>query len=390
MNKYVKITAEVVEYAWGNKDFIPNLIGIEVDGKPKAEMWMGTHPGAPSIVSGSEQSLENFLKNNLNFFSAEHLKMFNDELPFLFKVLAIEKPLSIQCHPDYREARIGFENEREFRKNNPKSLWNYKDSNRKAEVIYALSDITAMCGFLSDDEIIENLKTYIPNGFETFILPLLRNEENKAKVIFKYIYTVDVNTLSTLINELIKNVANSNNMIDNFFTKEGIINNAKNDFPKDRGLFAPLLLNVVHLKKGEALYLEPRLLHAYVYGNGIELMSASDNVLRGGLTNKKMDVSELLKVMKIKPLRIKKCKTYFDTENKEIIETPTEEFTLAVYRKGESDVVTENIEMLLFLDESTLRIDGKTIEVKKGEVYVIAAKTHMILNNSSDVFVATC
>jgi len=390
MNKYVKITAKVVDYAWGNNDFIPNLIGSKADGKPKAEMWMGTHPGAPSIVSGSEQTLENFLKNNLNFFSAEHLKMFNDELPFLFKVLAIEKPLSIQCHPDYREARIGFENEKDFRKNNPKPLWNYKDSNRKAEVIYALSDISAMCGFLPDDEIIANLKTYIPNGFDTFILPLLRNAENKAKVIFKYLYTVDVNTLSTLINELLKNVANSNNMIDNFFTKEGIINRVKNDFPKDRGLFAPLLLNVVHLKKGEALYLEPRLLHAYVYGNGIELMSASDNVLRGGLTNKKMDVSELLKVMKIKPLKIKKCKTYFDTENKEIIETPTEEFTLAVYRKGESDVVTENIEMLLFLDKSTLKIDGKTIEVNKGDVYVIAAKTHMILNNSSDVFVATC
>jgi len=390
MNKYVKITAEVLEYAWGNKDFIPNLTGSKIDGNPKAEMWMGTHPGAPSMVSSSEQSLESFLKNNLNFFSPEHLKMFNDELPFLFKVLAIEKPLSIQCHPDYREARVGFENEKEFRKNNPKSLWNYKDSNRKAEVIYALSDITAMCGFLPDDEIITNLKTYIPNGFDTFILPLLRNVENKAKVIFKYLYTVDVNTLSTLINELLKNVANSNNMVDNFFTKEGIINRVKDDYPKDRGLFAPLLLNVVHLKKDEALYLEPRVLHAYVYGNGIELMSASDNVLRGGLTNKKMDVSELLKVMKIKPLKIKKCKKYFDTENREIIETPTEEFILAVYRKGQSDVVTENIEMLLFLDESTLEIDGKTIEVKKGDVYVIAAKTHMILNNSGDVFVATC
>lgn len=390
MKRFVKITPKVVEYAWGNKDFIPSLIGMPIDEKPKAEMWMGTHPGAPSLISDTNQTLEDFLVENSHFFSIDHLKLYNDKLPFLFKVLAIEKPLSIQCHPDFREAKIGYDNEREFRKSNPRNLWNYKDDNRKAEVIYALTPITAMCGFLSDEEIITNLKTYIPNGFEKYISSLIQNGSNNAKTIFEYIYTVDETVLKELIDELLKNVDSCENKVGEFFTKEGIINRVKTEFPTDRGLFAPLLLNVVHLNKGEALYLEPRLLHAYVYGNGIELMSASDNVLRGGLTNKKMDVDELMKVMIVKPLKIKLCKQYLDVNGKTVVDTPTDEFTLAVYKKGEYDIRTDNLEMLLFFDDSTIEIKGEVIPVKKGSVYVIAANTHLKLSNSGDVFVATC
>lgn len=390
MKKFVKITPEVLEYAWGNNYFIPNLIGKEIDGLPKAEMWMGTHPGAPSLLSDTKQSLKSFLSENLSFFSVDHLKLYNNELPFLFKVLAIEKPLSIQCHPDYREARIGYSNEEEFRKNNPRELWNYKDSNRKAEVGYALTPVTLMCGFLTDDEIINNLKTYIPNGFEKFISPLLETSQKKAKAIFEYIYTVDLEVLKQLISELLENVKNCENKKGEFFTKEGIINRLKGDYPLDRGLFSPLLLNVVHLKKGEAIYLEPKVLHAYIYGNVVELMTASDNVLRGGLTNKKMDVEELLKVMKIKHLKIKRCKTYIDSNSKVVIDTPTEEFQLALYKKGDYDVVTKNIEMLLFFDDSVLEIKKQKINVKKGSVYVIAANTHLKLKNKGDVFVATC
>ncbi|MGD1815852.1 MAG: mannose-6-phosphate isomerase, class I [Pleomorphochaeta sp.] len=390
MKKFVKIKPEIVEYDWGNTEFIPNLVNVKSDGKPKAEMWMGTHPGAPSLIYGTDKTLESFLKENTNFFSADHLKMYYDQLPFLFKVLAIEKPLSIQCHPDYREAKIGYENETEFRKNNPRSLWNYKDDNRKAEVILALSPITAMCGFLSDEEIITNLKTYIPNGFDKFISSRLMNVENKAKAAFEYIYTVDEAILLTLISELLKNVKDKENKVGAFFTKEGIINRVKDEYPKDRGLFAPLLLNVAHLNKGESIYLEPRLLHAYVYGNGIELMSASDNVLRGGLTHKKMDVDELLKVMVVKTQRLKLCKTFYDKNNKCVIETPTDEFTLAYYSKGKYDIKTQNIEMLLFIEDSVMSIDKEEIQVKKGDVYVIAANTHLKLDNEGDVFVATC
>ncbi len=390
MKEFVKITPKVMEYAWGNKDFIPNLIGIERDGQPKAELWMGTHPGAPSLISETKQTLESFLMENINFFSSEHIKTYNKQIPFLFKVLAIEKSLSIQCHPDYKAANIGYEGESEFRKTNDRSLWNYKDSNRKAEVVYALTPITAMCGFLSDEEIIENLKKYIPKGFNKYILNLLSTCDNKAKVIFEYIYRADLPILEELIKELLINVESCEAKNGEFFTKEGIINRVKSEYPKDCGLFAPLLLNVVHLKPGEALYLEPRVLHSYVYGNSIELMSASDNVLRGGLTNKKIDVDELLKVVDIKELKIKKCKTRLNYNKKTVIETPTDEFILGLYKEGKFDIRTINLQMLLFTDNSIMEICGKSISVNKGEVYVIAANTHYKLKNKGDVFIATC
>ncbi len=390
MKKYIKINAKVLEYAWGNKEFIPSLINTKIDDKPKAEMWMGTHPSAPSLIDKTDKTLESFLKENIDFFSADHIHNFSDSLPFLFKVLAIEKPLSIQCHPDYREARIGYINEEEFRKNNPRSLWNYKDDNRKAEVILALTPITAMCGFLSDEKIITNLKTYIPNGFKYYIQSKIEKKDNKAKIIFEYLYRVEKDILKQLIQELLKNVKNKENMDGDFFTKEGIINRACKDYPLDSGLFAPLFLNIVHLNPNQALYLEPRLLHAYVYGNGIELMSASDNVLRGGLTNKKMDVDELIKVMLIKPKRINLCKTYIDENEKVVIDTPCDEFILAYYEKGDYNIKTDNLEMLLFLDDSVLTFKDEVLHIKKGEVFLISANTKFSMSNKGQVFVATC
>lgn len=390
MEKYIRIKPQIQEYDWGNKDFIPALIDEKIDGKPKAEMWMGTHKGAPSYIYNSNIELKKYLKDNINFFSSDHIQTFSDNLPFLFKVLAIEKPLSIQCHPDYREARIGYLEEEEYRKNNPSNLWNYKDDNRKAEVILALTPITAMCGFLSDEKIIENLKTYIPNGFKHYINSRIDKKENKAKIIFEFLYTVEKDILKELIQELLKNVQDKEYKDGEFFTKEGIINRVKDEYPLDSGLFAPLFLNVVHLHPDQALYLEPRLLHAYVYGNGIELMSASDNVLRGGLTHKKMDVEELIKVMVVKYQKINLCKKYFDENDKIVVDTPTDEFTLAYYEKGEYDVKTSNIEMLLFFDDATLKFKDEEVKVKKGQVYVISAKTRYKLISCGKVYVATC
>lgn len=390
MNKYIKIEPKIMEYAWGNKDFIPTLINKEIDENPKAELWMGTHSGAPSVIYNSDKLLEDFLKENSSFFSTKHIEMFKENLPFLFKVLAIEKPLSIQCHPDYEFAKIGYQNETEYRKDNPRALWNYKDDNRKAEVIFALTNITAMCGFLNDVEIVSNLTQYIPNGYNKYIAPKLENKSNKAEIIFEYLYRVEKEILKELITELLENVKDCENKKGDFFTKEGIINRVSPAYPQDSGLFAPLFLNVVHLNVGDALYLEPRLLHAYVFGNGIELMSASDNVLRGGLTNKKMDVDELMKVMVVSQDKLELCKKYIDDYNRVVVETPTEEFTLKYFNAGKYEVTTDNLEMLLFIEDSELIIDNKTVTIKKGDVYVISANTSYSLNNKGQVFVATC
>lgn len=392
MKKYVKIVPKVQEYEWGNKTFIPSLLNIEPDNNPKAELWMGTHSGAPSTLEDGSL-FSTFLDSNPEFLGQKHLDKYGTFLPLLFKVLAIEKPLSIQCHPTVEIAQKGWEDETEFRSKNPKSQWNYKDNNRKAEVIYALSPITAMCGFVKYKEAISNLKQLIPEGYKKYLSGVEGNaeisENEKLSFIFDTIYRMDKSRLKSLIKELMKNVKAPSIIDHDYLSKEEIILSCYEEYPEDPGLFCPLILNVAHLKPGESLYLEPCILHAYVLGNGIELMSASDNVLRGGLTHKKMDVDELIRVMVVKGGNLETAKIDKDKFNRDIVETPTEEFTLAVMNKSTFSITTESIEILLNTsDSSSLEIEGEYVSFKKGEVIAIACNTSYVLTSDAPVYCA--
>jgi mannose-6-phosphate isomerase len=392
MKNYIKIQPKVQEYDWGNKTFIPSLLDIEADNKPKAELWMGTHSGAPATLEDGSL-FSSFLDSNPEFLGQKHLDKYGTYLPLLFKVLAIEKPLSIQCHPTVEIAKKGWKDEEKFRLDNPKSLWNYKDNNRKAEVIYALSPLTAMCGFTPYKVAISNLKQVIPEGYKKYLSAVEGNaeisENEKLKFIFDTLYRMDRSRLKSLIKELMSNVEEPETKDKNFLSKEEIIIRSYEEYPEDPGLFCPLILNVAHLQVGESLFLEPCILHAYVLGNGIELMSASDNVLRGGLTHKKMDVDELIRVMIVKGGNLELAKKHKDDFNRVIVETPTEEFTLAVMENSTFTVTTDSIEILLNTSSDTkLIVEGENINFKKGEVIVIACGKSYTLTTTNSVYCA--
>ena len=392
MKNYIRINAKVQEYDWGNRTFIPSLLNHEPDGNPQAELWMGTHSGAPSTVE-DDKLFSDFLDENPSFLGKKSTDKYGTYLPLLFKVLAIERPLSIQCHPSVEIAKQGWKDEEKFRKNNPKNLWNYKDDNRKAEVIYALTPITAMCGFAEYDEIVDNLKKYIPEGYERYFSSVERNAElsdnQKISFIFENLYRMNPKNLSALIKELMSNIEEPSVKDENFLSKEQIIISAYEEYPKDPGLFCPLILNVAHLQVGEALYLEPRILHAYVLGNGIELMSASDNVLRGGLTHKKMDVDELIRVMIVRSGKINLCKKKEDSFKRTVVDTPPEEFSLVVMENGTFEVTTDSMELLLNTGcDTTLSIEGESVDFNKGNVLAIASDKKYILSTTEAVFCA--
>ncbi len=391
MKKYIKIEPKVMKYDWGNKSFIPQLLNQEIDDEPKAELWMGTHSGAPSTVE-DDKLFSTFLEENPSFLGQKHLDKYGTFLPLLFKILAIEKPLSIQCHPSVELAKEGWKKEEDYRKTHPKNLWNYKDDNRKAEVIYALTPITAMCGFAPYDVAKNNLLNVIPKGYEKYFKKIDLSDDSsdkKLSSIFETLYRMAKDELSVLIDELMSNLCVSKSK-DEFLSKEEIIAFAYKEYPLDPGLFMPLILNVAHLNKGDSLYLEPRILHAYVYGNGIELMSASDNVLRGGLTHKKMDVDELLRVMIVRGGEISLSKKHKDESNRVIVETPTEEFTLIVMENGKFEVTTNSIEILLNTgDNNKLYVENKEIKFTKGDVYAIASGVSYSLSTTNAVFCAT-
>ncbi|HKL59882.1 MAG TPA: mannose-6-phosphate isomerase, class I, partial [Sphaerochaeta sp.] len=287
----VKITAQMKSYPWGGLSFIQDLVQQpKKEGEAIGELWMGVHPNGPSRVPSSDNLLlSEFLSKNTSFLGT------HNAFPFLLKVMAIEKPLSIQCHPNVEQARQGYAQEADKRKTVPQALWNYADANPKAEILYALNPCTAMCGFRPAQEIEMHLKRLLPLSFER-LLGQCANQDNPIKSYFETIYRLDKKPLNALMQEYARNLALlAEEDRGPFLTAKAIALQAVAEFPDDPGVFAPFLLNIVELQEGEAIYLEPGIVHAYVRGNGIELMNNSDNILRAGLTDKHMDVQELMR-----------------------------------------------------------------------------------------------
>ena len=389
----MKISPKIQDYAWGNKTFIPSLLGKPATEAPCAELWLGTHKGGEATVSEAKgMPLGEFLSAHAQeFYGGAHIERFGTELPFLLKVLAIEKPLSIQLHPTRDQAAAGYAAELPFHVTRSRDQWNYKDPQQKAEVLYALTPVTAMCGFRPLQELVGNLRDLIPYQFP-LVFPFLAliakgseaevdPEQEKAYLtrFFSTLYQLEKPKLMELIAELTdtlsKKAAPRTTEDGAFLTPMGITLTALEEYPEDPGLFAPFFLNVLHLAPGQAVFLEPRTLHAYVRGNGIELMSNSDNVLRGGLTHKKVDVPELLSLLLIKPVAIELCPQVRDSCNRLDILTPTEEFMLSCLTQGSYFIAERKSIELLFCVEGavTLGYEGTVCSLKKGECVVIAA-----------------
>ena len=206
---------------------------------------------------------------------------------------------------------------------------------------------------------------------------------------------MDVSRRSQLIEEMMQNLEKKHLVLSSapskeFLSAEQIIKNCYQEYPTDPGLFGPIFLNIVYLEKGEALYLEPRTLHAYVQGNGVELMSASDNVLRGGLTHKKMDIQELFKVLQIKTTEIHKAQSHLDQFQRTVIESPADEFSLIVMHNKTFCVDTVAFE-LLFVEEGSAHLQSgeEEMSLSQGDTVIIHSDCHYQINCQGTVFVAT-
>ncbi|NCC66277.1 MAG: mannose-6-phosphate isomerase, class I, partial [Spirochaetia bacterium] len=368
----------------GNTTYIPNLLGQMPDENKKAELWFGTHPSGDAKVVETEEQLSAFLKkDSLHWFGQAHMDCFSDQLPLLLKVLAIEKPLSIQVHPSKAQALEGWNWEEHLRERTPKDLWNYKDPNRKAEVIYALTPMTAMCGFRPLSEIAIDLKHLIPFSYVQHFSYLEGAPELSDALLarlFEQLYTMKKEELNPIIKEYLASLQADESLpvtsVDGLFLeRKGIVLSCCEEYPSDPGLFCPYLLNVKHLMPSDALYLEPRTLHAYVKGNGLELMSASDNVLRGGLTHKKVDVKELMKITSIKAKEVNTVPTVTGQSGRVHLLTPTEEFHLMVLSSGSYSINDRRSIELLFVTEGSVSFasDHESKVLTKGTCHVVAA-----------------
>jgi mannose-6-phosphate isomerase len=310
MSNIRRLKHRIQEYAWGSHTAIPDLLGLPSPADtPCAELWMGAHPKAPSLVYDQGQWLP--LNDFINAAPEKVLgrtvsERFSGQLPFLFKVLAAANPLSVQAHPDCDQAREGFERENRAGIDLTAPNRNYKDANHKPECLCALTPFVGLCGFRPPPEILDycsriNRRANQQHraGEMTRLCRLLQDapDASGVKRFFEGLLTLPVSRAQGMVTELMPYVEAGADRDPVFKWMVRL----SRQYPGDIGVLAPILLNLVVLAPGQAIFLPARVLHAYLDGTGIELMANSDNVLRGGLTPKHIDVRELLRVLDFSP-----------------------------------------------------------------------------------------
>ena len=336
-----------------------------------------------ATVVETQDALQNLLVSDSRHWLGEaHLATFGSELPLLLKVLAIGKPLSIQVHPDKKQAEKGWAQEEHLRSRLHKDQWNYKDPNRKAEIGYALEPVTALSGFRPLKETRTWLKRLIPSALHTFF-PFLYDKNDEDALIrrfFEALYTLEKNDLATIVDELFVSLENAGDLPlesadGSFLMEKGIVEYCRADYPLDPGLLAPFFLNVIHLKIGEGLYIPPGVLHAYMKGVVLEVMSNSDNVLRGGLTPKRVDFHELFSIVEVIGKPVELTRQLVGRSGRIHLLTPTEEFHLMVLHSGTYEIDERFSIELLFQTEGATTFKGEEEEriLKKGSCHVVAA-----------------
>ena len=323
----------IQEYAWGSFSAIAELLDLQKPAQvPQAELWMGAHPKAPSMVeyNGRWRSLLDLIAQRPEeMLGRATARKFERQLPYLFKVLAAAKPLSIQAHPNRAQARQGFDRENLLRIPLNAALRNYKDDNHKPECICALTNFWGLKGFRPISEILALMaEASIPSLAPE--LEALRRQPDPLglKHFFNRLMTIMPQQQQRVIQEA---AATAQKLAPDDPVFAWILT-LQREYPSDIGVLAPLMMNLVCLRPGQALFLPAGELHAYLDGVGVELMANSDNVLRGGLTPKHVDVPELLAILDFEPRPLEFVSTSVVGPGEERYASPAEEFVLSVIR----------------------------------------------------------
>ncbi|MBN8668161.1 MAG: mannose-6-phosphate isomerase, class I [Chitinophagales bacterium] len=366
------IKGVVQHYDWGGTDFIPALLGqVNAAKKPYAEYWMGSHPKSPSEL----------ITENGNRSLADRV-----QLPFLFKVLDVHDMLSIQVHPTKAAAELEFarENSEKIPLDSPKR--NYRDENHKPELAYALSEFWLLHGFKPEHELLAILRA-VPEfaGLHDWFL------REGYLGLYKKVMGMPQDEVNTLLQPLLDRIVP--------LYEKGVLHREEEDYwaaraaitfnrngQCDRGIFSVYFFNIVKLEPGEAIFQDAGIPHAYLFGQCMELMANSDNVLRGGLTSKHIDVKELMKHVKCEPLEPKKLPGAWINGAEKVFETPAPDFQLSEVRLNaggeEQTFISQGPEIWFNLSGSTqFTCQERELTVQKGEaVYVEPGMAYTLLS----------
>lgn len=355
-------------YAWGSTTSLPALLGVAPDGRPQAELWMGAHPLAPSRLKEEGERLDEAIaREPERWLGAELARRYDAKLPFLLKILAAAEPLSLQAHPSLEQAREGFADEeaRGIPRDAPHR--NYKDANHKPELLCALTPFHALCGFRVAEEIAALFEGLGVADLGWAISALRGGEAAAHRLVFARLMTLPDEARARLVAEVSAAARASSGEAYRWAARMAEL------YPGDAGVITSMMLNLVTLAPGEAIYLPAGNLHAYLDGTGVELMASSDNVLRGGLTKKHVDVAELLKVLDFSP-RPASILTPVKQGAEAVYPTPAPEFRLSRIDVTSPLTLEGEGPRILFCLEGPLQLRGEVaLELQRGQSVVIPA-----------------
>jgi len=336
---FFKLSPVIQPYAWGSRRAIADFLGLPSPSPtPQAELWMGAHPKAPSkiLFEGRHQPLDAVIGRFPEaFLGPEALSRFGPRLPYLFKILAADQPLSIQAHPSQPQAQAGFA--RENAQGIPLSAdnRNFKDDGHKPECICAVTSFWGICGFRPFDNMLSMLASVWPDR-ESGLIEVLSGSRTPAglRLFFEMLMSLPRQRREPLIESV---VAAASDKAFNEPERQWI-QKLQSLYPGDIGVISPILLNLFQLQPGEAMFLPAGRLHAYFGGLGIELMANSDNVLRGGLTPKHIDVPQLIDIVDFNPAPPAVLQPVETSPSERIYASPVDEFLLSVVETGKGSV----------------------------------------------------
>lgn len=368
-----KLINSVQNYAWGSKTALTELYGIaNPDQQPMAELWMGAHPKSSSKIDvhGEVKSLRDVIDSDKAAWLGDAVNQRFGELPFLFKVLCAAQPLSIQVHPNKQASEIGFAKENAAGIPIDAAERNYKDPNHKPELVFALTPFLAMNAFREFSEIVSLLQPVA--GAHTAIAHFLENPNAEGlSQLFASLLNMQgeekahaLAVLAAALNSQQGEPWETIRLIAQFY-------------PDDSGLFSPLLLNVVKLNPGEAMFLFAETPHAYLQGVALEVMANSDNVLRAGLTPKYIDIPELVANVKFEAKPAAELLTQPVKNGAELdFPIPVDDFAFALHdlSHNETAIAQQSAAILFCVEgEAVLSQGEQRLVLKPGESAIISA-----------------
>ena len=381
MNRIALLRNPIKEYAWGSRSFLQGLMKAPSPAdRPWAELWMGTHPNGSSMVSvsGDWIPLPEWLeKDPEGILGRPVAERFANELPFLFKILAAARPLSIQVHPNREQAHQGFARENRLGTPLDAPHRNYRDEHHKPEILCALTPFWALKGFRKIEEIMTMVDKIGIASLEPEWATLRRQPDTEGmKLFFGALMRMEREKQQSVVREAVA-AAGKDLSSDPEYVWMRRLNE---EFPGEIGVLSPLFLNLLHLSPGEAIHIRPGELHTYLEGSAIELMANSDNVLRAGLTRKHTDITELLSILDLAGKEVPFLKPRSLKSGEIMYPVPCEEFLLSMIplRRGATyeSAHLRNVEIMICVEGDAAVTDPGTpdrLDLPQGASAIVPA-----------------